>query len=92
MADKSHSTSQSGGANAAATRFLDLPKSAGERLRVELREYRGRLFVDVRNWFLSPDKEWQASSKGVTLRPEQIPEVVRALVLAGGAIDPHGGR
>ena len=87
MRDESQSTS-----DGAATRFLDLRKSAGERLRVELREHRGRIFIDFRNWFLAADNEWRPSAKGLTLRAEQIPEVVRALVLAGGAIDPHGGR
>lgn len=78
--------------DAVITRFLDLRKSAGERLRVELREHRGRTFIDLRNWFLAPDNEWRPSTKGLTLRGDQIPEVVRALMLAGGAIDPHGGR
>jgi Transcriptional Coactivator p15 (PC4) len=78
--------------DAAATRFLDIRKSDGERLRVELREHRGRVYVDFRNWFLAPDNEWRPSAKGLTLRPEQIPEVVRALVLAGAAIDPQRGR
>jgi Transcriptional Coactivator p15 (PC4) len=75
----------------AGTVFLDLRKSDTEHLRIAVREHRGRMFIDIRNWFVGGDQAWHPSDKGVTLRPDQVPEIVRGLMLAGQAFDPKGG-
>jgi hypothetical protein len=75
----------------AGTVFLDLRKSDTEHLRIAVREHRGRTFIDLRNWFVGSDEAWHPSDKGVTLRPDQVPEIVRGLMLAGQAFDPKGG-
>ena len=74
------------------TELLDVRKSDSERVRVHLKEYRGREYVDLRIWYISDTGEWRPSGKGLTLNPLLIPEIIRGLTLAGTAADPHGGR
>jgi hypothetical protein len=70
--------------------FLDVHRSPSERLRVQLRQYRGREFLDVRCWYLADDGEYRPSQKGVTLNPSQLAELVQALMIAGRAFDAKG--
>ncbi|AWG32603.1 transcriptional coactivator p15/PC4 family protein [Burkholderia cenocepacia] len=73
-----------------ASEFLDLRRSESERLRVQLRQYRGREFIDVRFWYLTDDGEYRPSQKGVTLNPSQLAELIQALMIAGRAFDAKG--
>lgn len=73
-----------------STCFLDAHRSTSERLRVQLRQYRGREFLDVRCWYLADDGEYRPSQKGVTLNPSQLAELVQALMIAGRAFDAKG--
>jgi Transcriptional Coactivator p15 (PC4) len=70
--------------------FLDIRRSDSERLRITISEYRGRTFVDLRVWYSTDSGEFKPGRAGVTLRPEQIPEVCQSLVLAARAIDSKG--
>ena len=74
-----------------STTFLDLRKTDGEHLRIEVREQRGHTFIDLRNWYLGADGQWRPSDKGVTIRAHQVPEIVRGLTVAATAINPNGG-
>ncbi|VWM20566.1 transcriptional coactivator p15/PC4 family protein [Burkholderia lata] len=73
-----------------STCFLDAHRSTSERLRVQLRQYRGREYLDVRCWYLDKDGEYRPSQKGVTLNPLQLAELVQALMIAGRAFDAKG--
>ncbi|VVG71651.1 hypothetical protein PAP18089_02636 [Pandoraea apista] len=70
--------------------FLDIRKSDSERLRITISEYRGRTFIDLRTWYSTETGEFKPGRAGVTLRPDQIAEIVQGLMLAGRAIDPKG--
>ncbi|RRJ34455.1 hypothetical protein EIL82_03805 [Pandoraea apista] len=70
--------------------FLDVRKNDAERLRVHLREYKGRMYVDCRVWFLAPDGSCKPSSKGLMLKPSDIPSLARAMSDAAAANDPKG--
>jgi len=70
-----------------STEFLDLRRSNSERLRVTVGEYRGRVLVDLRIWFATESGEWKPSRAGVSLRPDQVGEVMQALHLAAQAAD-----
>jgi hypothetical protein len=74
-----------------AAPLLDLPRSDSERLRVTVSEYRGRSYVDLRIWYAAADGEWKPGRAGVSLRPEQVGEVVQALMLGARSIDPKEG-
>ncbi|WP_233343576.1 transcriptional coactivator p15/PC4 family protein [Burkholderia cepacia] len=75
-----------------STEFLDLRRSDSERLRVTVGEYRGRMLVDLRIWFATDRGEWKPGRAGVSLRPDQVSEVMQALRLAAQAADPMGTR
>jgi hypothetical protein len=72
------------------TEFLDLRRSDSERLRVTVSEYRGRTLIDLRVWFAADGGEFKPGRAGVSLRPEQVGEVMQALRLAAQAADPKG--
>ncbi|MCA7084064.1 transcriptional coactivator p15/PC4 family protein [Cupriavidus sp. DB3] len=73
------------------TALLDIERNSSERLRVEICEYKGKTYIDLRVWFLDRD-EYKRSSKGVMLRPTQVPQIIQGLMLATQAVDPNGGR
>lgn len=75
-----------GGANA----FLDIRKSDSERLRINISAYKGRTFIDLRVWYSTASGEFKPGRAGVSLRPDQIAEVVQGLMVASRAIDPKG--
>ncbi|RDK01629.1 transcriptional coactivator p15/PC4 family protein [Paraburkholderia lacunae] len=83
-------TSQSTEIASSANTFLDIRKSDSERLRVTISEYRGRMFVDLRAWYVTESGEFKPGRAGVSLRPDQIAEVTQGLLLASRAIDPKG--
>lgn len=70
--------------------FLDIRKSDSERLRVTISEYRGRAYVDLRTWYSIESGGFKPGRAGVSLRPDQIAEVVQGLMLAARAVDPKG--
>lgn len=72
------------------TEFLDIRRGDSERLRVTVSEYRGRTLVDLRVWYSTDSGEFKPGRAGVSLRPEQVGEVMRALRLAAQAVDPKG--
>ncbi|WOD18964.1 transcriptional coactivator p15/PC4 family protein [Paraburkholderia kirstenboschensis] len=74
----------------AGTAFIDLRKSDSERLRITISEYRGRTLVDLRVWYSTESGEFKPGRAGVSLRPDQVPEIVQGLMLAARAIDPKG--
>ncbi|MBN3734929.1 hypothetical protein G3N98_28930 [Burkholderia sp. Tr-20390] len=78
--------------NTGGTCFLNLRRSDSERLRVTVGEYRGRMLIDVRIWFVADGGEWKPGRAGVSLRPEQAGELMQALRLAAQAVDPLGVR
>jgi len=73
-----------------AISFLDLQKNNRERLRIQVKEYKGLTYVDLRVWFVAEDGEYAPSSKGVMLKPSHVVEVAQGLLLACQAVDPKG--
>ncbi len=71
--------------------IMDIARSDSERLRVTVSQYRGRTFIDLRVWYSAEGGEYKPSGKGVTIRPNQVPEILQGLRLAAEAIDPQGG-
>ncbi len=71
-------------------RFLDAVKNARERLRIDVKTYKGKTYLDCRVWFIGQDGEYYPSSKGFMVRPEMAPELLRGIDLAARSIDPKG--
>ncbi|SAL75804.1 Transcriptional Coactivator p15 (PC4) [Caballeronia arvi] len=70
-------------------RFLDAVKNASERLRVDVKTYRGSTYIDIRVWYVTDDGDYRPSSKGVTLKPTMAPELLRGIALAARSFDPR---
>ncbi|WP_083245296.1 transcriptional coactivator p15/PC4 family protein [Paraburkholderia nodosa] len=71
-------------------RFLDLVKNPSERLRVDVKEFRGNTYIDVRVWYVTDDGDYRPSSKGVMFKPALAAELMRGLALAARSFDPRG--
>ena len=54
----------------------------GTELRVTLKEYQGRPWIDVRIWQAAEGEKTIPTKKGVGIRTRELPDVVEALVSA----------
>jgi Transcriptional Coactivator p15 (PC4) len=59
--------------------LLELQRSKAMRLRVSRSEFKGRVYIDVRQYYESEDGSWRPSSKGISLRIDELAEVARAI-------------
>jgi hypothetical protein len=72
-------------------RLATLPRKDGdEELRVELREYNGFAYVDVRNWWAPRDTGEKRPGKGVTIKLRELGDVADALERATRMVDRSG--
>ncbi len=56
-----------------------IEKSATSELRVQIREYRGVTFVDIRTYATSDATGKAPTHKGVTVPPDKVGELIEAL-------------
>lgn len=54
-------------------------KNKKERIRIALNEYKGHQYIDIRTFYLS-DGEYKPSQKGVTLKTELYPELLKGVM------------
>jgi len=47
----------------------DLKKTDTEIIRLEITEFRGEQYLNIRVWYLDKDGEWKPTKKGVAIRP-----------------------
>ncbi len=52
----------------------DLKKTDTEIIRLEITEFRGEQYFNIRIWYLDKDGEWKPTKKGVAIRPSLFPE------------------
>ena len=71
--------------------FAEIQKSSTQRLRVEVTEFHGSTYIDLRIWVAAAGGEWKPSGRGVSMRPSQIAQVVQGLLLAARSVDSQGG-
>ena len=57
---------------------MKIQKNEHTQLRVEETEYKGRLLVNIRDWY-EADGEYLPTKKGVTVPPELLPELIEGL-------------
>jgi len=57
----------------------EIERSETEKLHIELSNYKGRDFVSIRIYYLADNGEWRPTKKGVTVRPDQLDELVGIL-------------
>lgn len=53
--------------------------SRGDVLRVQVRTFKGATFVDIRQHFPGDDGQLRATTKGVTLAPDKVAQLIELL-------------
>jgi hypothetical protein len=65
-----------------------LKKNTIAEVWVCLREYQGRQYVDVREYFLlGDDRQWHPTKKGIMLAPELLPQVIDGVEALDGVTE-----
>ncbi len=58
----------------------DIEKGAGEIIRIEVSEYQGKKYLNVRVWYTDKNSgEYKPTQKGVAIRPDQYEEFIAAI-------------
>jgi len=59
-------------------------------VRITHSTFKGKLYIDLRVWFVDETGDYQPSRSGVSIRPDHLAQVVQGLMLAARGIDPNG--
>ena len=54
-------------------------KNGKEDVRVIVRTWNGYELLDIRGWYKDDKDEYRPSAKGISIRLEQVPELLKAL-------------
>ena len=60
--------------------MYDISKNSEAIIRVAKREFHGKEFIDIRQFYLDGDGDFKPTQKGVTLSPDKMPELIKALM------------
>ena len=61
----------------------DIEKGNGEIIRVEISEFRGQHYLNIRNWYTDKvSQEYKPTQKGIAIRLDLYPEVKKAIIEA----------
>jgi len=69
---------------------VDIKKSEERLIRVEVKEYEGHEYLDIRTMLLDAQDKWRYTQKGVTIRLNQIDELIEAIKEASKDIKKAG--
>ena len=58
---------------------IEIRKNSITIIRIAMREYRGKSFVDIRQFYENDSGEYKPTQKGITLSPEKLSELIEAL-------------
>jgi hypothetical protein len=61
------------------TLIVEFPKNAVEKVRLALRDYKGKQLIDLRIYYQDDAGEWLPTKKGIALTVDQWPEFREAL-------------
>jgi len=57
-----------------------IPRSATEEIHIQINEYKGKKYVDLRVYYTTDDGiNWSPTKKGVTFPPDKLEEVKAAI-------------
>lgn len=61
----------------------DIDKGGGEIVRVEVSEFRGQNYLNLRVWYTDKESgEYKPTQKGIAIRPELYGELKQAILAA----------
>ncbi len=66
------------------------PRNENEDLGFSVREYKDRLYGDIRVYFKAGDGEWHPTKKGVTFAIELLPELQKGVSKLSGFCPAQG--
>lgn len=52
-----------------------IPKWKKEEIRISLSEFRGNLYINMRNYYVDKEGDWKPTIKGVSIRVELLPQL-----------------
>ncbi|MBE7412474.1 MAG: transcriptional coactivator p15/PC4 family protein [Leptospiraceae bacterium] len=61
----------------------DIDKGKGEIIRVEISEYKGKSYLNLRVWYTDKEGELKPTQKGIAIPPELYEDVKTAIIEAG---------
>ena len=64
-----------------------IDRGLGDRIHVRVSQFKGRVYLDVRNFYEDDAGEWKPTRKGVSVPVEFYAELMDALVAAKSQID-----
>lgn len=57
-----------------------IPRSATEEIHIQINEYKGKKYLDLRVYYTTDDGlNWNPTKKGVTFPPEKLEDVKNAI-------------
>jgi len=59
--------------------IYEFSKNTGQKVVIQLREFKGKKLIDVRVLYLSEDGSWRPTPKGICLRRELIHELKQGI-------------
>ncbi len=61
--------------------MIAIQKSSTEQVQVDIREYKGKKYLDIRLWFNSSiDPEYRPTKKGISLPVALLPDLQKAIM------------
>lgn len=67
----------------------DIDKGGGEIVRVEVSEFKGQKYLNLRIWYTHKETgEFKPTQKGIALRPEMYAELKAAILAAEAELGP----
>lgn len=57
----------------------EIQKTGTDKIIVTVKEFKGKTYIDVRNFFENDEGEMVPTKKGVSLTPENLDELIRLL-------------
>lgn len=86
-ANKTANTAQPADKYDAGVLVADIKKNALDVVRVRLTKFKNYDLLDIRQFYTDKADELQPTGKGLTIRQEQIPELLAALQKAADMVD-----
>jgi len=65
----------------------ELERGPDQKIVIRRTSFRGRQYLDIRNYFLSDSGEWLPTKKGVAVPWELREELLQAIQAAGEAVE-----
>jgi len=69
-----------------------IEKNALEQIQVAVKEYQGRVYADLRLFFLGEDEGWHPTKRGLTVSPVLWPEFMAAMARVDKHLPAHDHR